>query len=176
MLFYRGELEQHRNPKTVKRIRKESALKAVTVEKLIREWWKTTMQGAKVKKVNADQILRSFELYVFPKIGSLPHDELTLHIWIALIEDVVKQIPSIGNRILIYSKKAHKWAVRRGITNLTPLSDVTSGDLIGKKSDTEIDSDNDTGERTLNEEELVVLFRIIDALNLSRSCVRSDCD
>ncbi|WP_275374319.1 tyrosine-type recombinase/integrase [Xenorhabdus bovienii] len=173
VLFYRGELEQHRNPKTVKRIRKESALKAVTVEKLIREWWKTTMQGA---KVNTDQILRSFELYVFPKIGSLPHDELTLHIWIALIEDVVKQIPSIGNRILIYSKKAHKWAVRRGITNLTPLSDVTSGDLIGKKSDTEIASDNDTGERTLNEEELVVLFRIIDALNLSRSCVRSDCD
>ncbi|CDH34081.1 conserved hypothetical protein [Xenorhabdus bovienii str. Intermedium] len=42
------------------------------------------MQGA---KVNTDQILRSFELYVFPKISSLPHDELTLHIWIALIED-----------------------------------------------------------------------------------------
>ncbi|CDM89700.1 Putative integrase (Gifsy-1 prophage protein) (fragment) [Xenorhabdus bovienii] len=29
---YRGELEQHRNPKIVKRVRKESALNAMTVE------------------------------------------------------------------------------------------------------------------------------------------------
>ncbi|CBJ81890.1 Phage integrase (fragment) [Xenorhabdus bovienii str. Jollieti] len=38
MIFYRGELEQHRNPKIVKRVRKGSALSAVTVEELIREW------------------------------------------------------------------------------------------------------------------------------------------
>ncbi|RAX06684.1 integrase, partial [Photorhabdus sp. HUG-39] len=85
VISYRGELEQHRNPKTVKRVRKESALSAVTVENLIREWWKTTMEGL---KVNADQILRSFEIHVFPKIGKLPHDDVTLHVWLALIEDV----------------------------------------------------------------------------------------
>ncbi|MGJ0578374.1 Arm DNA-binding domain-containing protein [Xenorhabdus bovienii] len=34
---YRWELEQHRNPKIVKRARKELALSAVTVEGLIRE-------------------------------------------------------------------------------------------------------------------------------------------
>ncbi|MDE9480149.1 integrase, partial [Xenorhabdus bovienii] len=114
VISYRGELEQHRNPKIVKRVRKESALSAVTVEKLIRDWWKATMQGSKVK---ADQILRSFEIYVFPKIGNLPHDEVTLHVWLSLIEDVTKQVSSIGDRILTYSKTAHRWAVRRGITN-----------------------------------------------------------
>ncbi|MDC9589961.1 Arm DNA-binding domain-containing protein [Xenorhabdus sp. XENO-10] len=110
VIFYRGELEQHRNPKIVKRVRKESVLSAVTVERLIRDWWKTTMQGSKVR---ADDILRSFEIYVFPKIGQLPHDEVTFHVWLSLIEDVAKEVPSIGNRILTYSKKAHKWAVRR---------------------------------------------------------------
>ncbi|MGV8002509.1 site-specific integrase [Photorhabdus temperata subsp. temperata] len=162
VIFYRGELEQHRNPKTVKRVRKESALSAVTVESLIREWWKTTMQGS---KVNADQILRSFEIHVFPKMGKLPHDEVTLHVWLALIEDVSKRTPVIGARILTYSKRAHKWAVRRGMTSITPLSDVASSDLEGKKpnADIDIDIDVDTGERTLSEEELAVLFRIINA-------------
>ncbi|AYA40644.1 site-specific integrase [Xenorhabdus nematophila] len=160
VIFYRGELEQHRNPKIVKRVRKESALSAVTVEKLIRDWWKTTMQDS---KINADNILRSFEIYVFPKIGKLPHDEATLHVWLSLIEDVVKQVPSVGMRILTYSKTAHKWAVRRGITNLTPLSDVEKSDLSGKSIHNDMDLDSEIGERTLNEEELMVLFQIIDS-------------
>ncbi|MDC9596506.1 tyrosine-type recombinase/integrase [Xenorhabdus anantnagensis] len=158
VIFYRGELEQHRNPKIVKRVRKESALSAVTVEVLIREWWKTTMQGA---KVDADSILRSFELHVFPSLGRLPHDEVTLHVWLSLIEAVAKQAPSIGTRILAYSKKAHRWAVRRGMTKLTPLSDIEKSDIKGKNQN--IDIDTETGERVLDREELEVLFQLIDA-------------
>ncbi|MBD2786363.1 tyrosine-type recombinase/integrase [Xenorhabdus sp. DI] len=160
VIFYRGELEQHRNPKIVKRVRKESALNAVTVERLIKDWWETTMQGAKVK---ADEVLRSFEIHVFPKIGGLPHDEVTLHVWLSLIEDVAKQAPTIGARILTYSKTAHRWAVRRGITNFTPLSDVERSDLSKKNMGDDINLDDDVGGRTLNEEELVVLFHIIDS-------------
>ncbi|MBC8955019.1 site-specific integrase [Xenorhabdus sp. PB62.4] len=160
VIFYRGELEQYRNPKIVKRVRKESALSAVTVEGLIRDWWKTTMQGL---KVNADHVLRSFEIYVFPKIGKLPHDEVTLHVWLSLIEDVAKQVPSIGNRILTYSKKAHRWAVRRGMTNLTPLSDVERSDLSKKDMDDDVNVDPEMGERALSEEELEVLFQFINS-------------
>ncbi|MDE9534785.1 tyrosine-type recombinase/integrase [Xenorhabdus bovienii] len=160
VIFYRGELEQHRNPKIVKQVRKESALSAMTVEGLIRDWWGITMQGS---KVNADQVLRSFEIYVFPKIGRLPHDEVTLHVWLSLIEDISKQVPSIGERILTYSKRAHKWAVRRGITNLTPLSDVGISDLGGKGKGDDIDLDSEIGERALSEEEVTVLFQIINS-------------
>ncbi|NHB93769.1 tyrosine-type recombinase/integrase [Photorhabdus cinerea] len=160
VISYRGELEQHRNPKIVKQVRKESALSAVTVEGLMRGWWKTTMEGSKVK---ADEILRSFEIHVFPRIGKLPHDAVTLHVWLALIEDVAKQLPSIGARILRYSKTAHRWAVRRGMTNITPLSDVVSNDLKGREPNTDIDIDTDMGGRTLSEGELMVLFRIINA-------------
>ncbi|PHM68861.1 tyrosine-type recombinase/integrase [Xenorhabdus kozodoii] len=158
--FYRGELEQHRNPKVIKRVRKESALSAVTVEGLIRDWWGAAMQGS---KVNADQVLRSFEIYIFPKIGKLPHDEASLHVWLSLIEDVSKRVPSIGERILTYVKKAHKWAVRRGMTNLTPLSDVGISDLGGKGGGDDIDLDSEIGERALSEEEVAVLFQIINS-------------
>ncbi|MBI6548234.1 tyrosine-type recombinase/integrase [Xenorhabdus lircayensis] len=152
VISYRGELEQHRNPKIVKRTLRESALKAVTVERLIRDWWGTAMKGVLVK---ADEILRSFELYVFPRIGGLPHDEVTLHIWLTLIEDVAKQYPSIGVRILNNSKNAHRWAVRRGMTKITPLSDVLASDL-GRKKTNKDDS-------TLSEEKLIVLFSIINS-------------
>ncbi|MCC8366516.1 site-specific integrase [Xenorhabdus sp. PB61.4] len=159
-ISYRSELEQYRNPNMVKRVRKEAVLNAVTVERLIRDWWETTMQGIKVK---ADEVLRSFEIHVFPKIGKLPHDEVTLHVWLSLIEGVAKQSPSIGARILAYTKTAHRWAVRRGMTNLTPLSDVERNDLSKKNANDDIDLDDDISGRILNEEELVVLFHIINS-------------
>ncbi|OKP02216.1 tyrosine-type recombinase/integrase [Xenorhabdus eapokensis] len=161
--FYRGELEQHRNPKIVKRVRKEAALNAVTVEELIRDWWQATMQGSKVA---AGQILRGFEIYVFPKIGGMPHDEATLHVWLSLIEEVSKHSPTTGARILSYSKKAHKWAVRRGITNNTPIANVMSSDLGSQGANLGSDEDdNDIGGRTLNEDELAILFHIIESSN-----------
>ncbi|MGJ0627401.1 tyrosine-type recombinase/integrase [Xenorhabdus bovienii] len=133
-------------------------MNAVTVKGLIREWWVTTMQDV---KVNADAILRTFEIHVFPKFGELPHDEVKLPIWLTLIEGVTRQSPAIGKRILTYSKTAHRWAVRRGMTNNTPLSDVISSDLGGQDINTDVDTN--VGDRTLSEEERVILFRLINA-------------
>ncbi|WGM00551.1 tyrosine-type recombinase/integrase [Arsenophonus nasoniae] len=150
-LFYRGELEQHRNPKVVKRTRKQQSIDAQTVESVIRDWWEKSLKNAQIK---AGEILRSFEIYVFPKIGNLPHDETHLHVWLSLIEEVVKAKPAIGARILLYTKTAHRWGIRRGIISLNPLIDVTAQDL-GVKTQ--------QGERVLSEDELRVLFALIDA-------------
>ncbi|MFS1539551.1 MAG: tyrosine-type recombinase/integrase [Candidatus Phlomobacter fragariae] len=149
--FYRGELEQHRNPKVVKRTRKKQSIDAQTVESVIRDWWDKSLKNAQVK---AGEILRSFEIYVFPKIGSLPHDETHLHVWLSLIEDVVKLKPAIGARILRNAKTAHRWGIRKGIICLNPLSDVTPLDL-GVKTQ--------QGERVLSDDELRILFALINA-------------
>nr|ELR5041650.1 site-specific integrase [Providencia stuartii]ELR5083226.1 site-specific integrase [Providencia stuartii] len=150
-LFYRGEIEQHRNPKVVKRVKKQDAIQAQTVELLIRCWW---VKSLKTKQVNADQILRSFELYLFPQIGHLPHDETNIHVWLSVIEDLSKKVPAIAERILRYSKAAHKWGIRRGLIKLDPLSNISSQD-IGVKAK--------QGDRTLSNDELVLLFRLIDS-------------
>lgn len=150
-LFYRGELEQHRNPKVVKRVKKQDAIQAQTVESLIRCWWEKSL---KTKQVNANLILRSFELYLFPQIGNLPHDETNIHVWLSVIEELSKKVPSIADRILRYSKTSHKWGIRRGLIQLEPLSNVNNQD-IGVKSN--------QGDRVLSNEELVLLFQLIDA-------------
>ncbi|WP_273827657.1 tyrosine-type recombinase/integrase [Providencia rettgeri] len=150
-LFYRGELEQHRNPKVVKRVKKQDAIQAQTVESLIRCWWEKSL---KTKQVNADQILRSFELYLFPQIGQLPHDETNIHVWLSVIEDLSKKAPAIAERILRYSKTAHKWGIRRGLIQLDPLTNVNSQD-VGVKAK--------QGDRILSDEELVLLFELIES-------------
>lgn len=151
-LFYRGELEQNRNPKIVKRIKKQDAIQAQTVESLIRLWWEKSLKE-KQKNSNASQILRSFELYLFPQIGNIPHDESNLHMWLTIIEKLTKISPSIAGRILVYSKIAHKWGVRRGVITFNPLLDVSKSD-IGVKSNS-ID-------RVLSNDELKFIFQTID--------------
>lgn len=149
-LFYRGELEQNRNPKVVKKVKKQDAIQAQTVESLIRLWWERSLKN---KQVKAEQILRSFELYLFNKIGELPHDETNIHVWLSIIEDLSKSVPSIAGRILRYSKTAHRWGIRRGIINTEPLLSVSCQDL---------DIVNNQGDRILSDDELAFLFGLID--------------
>jgi integrase len=149
-VFYRGEIEQHRNPKVVKRVKKLEAITSCTVEMVIREWWE---KAVKKSQVRADELLRSFEIYVFPKIGMLPHNDTHLHVWLSLLEDVSKNKPTIAARILRYAKTAHRWGIRRGIITANPLSDLSSVDL-GVK--------NKQGDRVLSDDEISLLFRLID--------------
>jgi integrase len=150
VIFYRGEIEQHRNPKVVKRVKKQQALTSHSVERVVREWWGVSLKGRQVK---ADEILRSFEIYVFPKIGELPHDETDLYVWLPLLEGVIKNKPAIGARILSYAKTAHRWGIRRGYIKNNPLADLSPVDF-GVK--------NIPGDRVLDNDELVILFKIID--------------
>ncbi|NBN60457.1 tyrosine-type recombinase/integrase [Proteus sp. G2639] len=149
-LFYRGELEQNKNPKVVKRVKKQDAIQAQTVESLLRLWWEKSLKN---KQVNAEQILRSFELYVFSKIGALPHDETNIHVWLSLVENLSKTVPTIAERILRYSKAAHRWGIRRGLINTEPLSSVSCQDL---------DVKSIQGNRILSNDELILLFNLID--------------
>ncbi|HAT3808211.1 TPA: site-specific integrase [Morganella morganii] len=150
-VFYRGEIEQHRNPKVVKRVKKLEAITSCTVEAVIREWWERSVKTTQVK---AGELLRSFEIYVFPKIGELPHNEANLHVWLSLLEDITKSKPAIGARILRYAKASHRWGVRRGLITATPLTELSPADL-GVK--------NKQGDRVLSDDELRSLFCLIDA-------------
>ena len=149
-LFYRGEIEQHRNPKVVKRIKKQEAITSCSVESVIREWWE---KAVKKSQVRADELLRSFEIYIFPKIGDLPHNDTHLHVWLSILEDISKNKPTIAARILRYAKTAHRWGIRRCIITANPLSDLSPVDL-GVK--------NKQGDRVLSDDEISLLFRLID--------------
>ena len=65
-------------------------------------------------KVNAKQILRSFEIHVFPKIGQYPHDETDLHMWLSLIEALAERYPAVADKVLQNTKLAHAWGSDAG--------------------------------------------------------------
>lgn len=126
----RGKLEANRNPKLVRKEEKRRALDAVTIESVIRRWH--SAYCVKNKK-GADQILRSFELHLFPKIGNMPHDIAKLHDWLEVLEPLSERLAGIADRLLINSKQAHTWAYKRKLIENRPLSDITGKDMDIKK-------------------------------------------
>ncbi|MEY0254505.1 tyrosine-type recombinase/integrase [Morganella morganii] len=165
VLFYRGELEQLHNPRVVKQTRILKAVTARTVEDVIREWWEKSMDGV---KVNAKLILRSFEIYVFPKIGRYPHNETDLYMWLSLIESLAEKYPSVADKVLQNTKLAHAWGIRRGIISISPLAGISSADLGIVENQ---------GERVLSDDEIRLLFSLIDKprYNLRNRCIIKLC-
>ncbi|MFW6344835.1 MAG: tyrosine-type recombinase/integrase [Halomonas sp.] len=119
----RGQLEQGHDPRVRKRLEQQEIATAHTNESLIREWHKRYSQQ---EKANAGEILRSFELHVFPEIGDLPAAATGLARWMDLLEALAEQRPSIAERILTSTKQCHAWAARRELIQDQPLAAITA--------------------------------------------------
>jgi len=70
--------------------------------------------------------LRSFKLHVFPKIGQLPAEKVTLHEWLALLEKQAEARPGITDRILTNAKQMLKWGVKRRLIPADPLAEISA--------------------------------------------------
>lgn len=156
----RGQLEQGQDPRTMKRVEQASIAAAHTNESLIREWH---ARYCEMNKVGAAEILRSFELHVFPAIGNLPADSTGLIQWMDLLEPLADVKPRIAERVLTNMKQAHKWAVRRGLTENQPLAAISATD------DLRVNRKRTAG-RALSNDEIAVLWK---AMERSRMAARS---
>ena len=104
---FKAEWEQGHDPRTVKLVEKAGISGALTNEQLYMEWHDAyCLQN---KSQHAD-VLRSFQIHVFPSIGALPADKTSVHTWLTLIEPLVDTVPSIAKRILDNTKQLHRWA------------------------------------------------------------------
>lgn len=151
----RGELERNRNPRLLKQLTRAAAFTPVTVEDVIRDWYG---KYCVANKKAHGEIIRSFELYIFPEIGKVPNEDATIHIWLNVLEPLAKRSPAIAERLLINTKQAHRWAVRRKLTTSTPLNDLRLADLNIAKA---------ARERVLTEAEIVTIFRAMEASRLA---------
>lgn len=147
----RARHEQGHDPQVVRLLEKQAIVKADSIEQLFRQWYEAYCQ--KNKKGHHD-ILRSFELHVFPVIGRLPAEQVTLHEWLNLLEKHATVRPGIAERILINAKQMLKWAVRRKLIATSALAGINAKeDLQIKKL---------PGSRTLSSEEIARLWRAIE--------------
>lgn len=147
----RAQLEQGHDPRVVKQLEKQVILQADSVESLFRQWYEAYCKG---NKKGHQEILRSFEIHVFPKIGKLPAGKVTLHEWLALLELLAKARPGIAERILVNAKQMLKWGVKRQLIPSHPLSDINA------KEDLQIKKV--AGSRSLSDEEIRLVWKAIE--------------
>ena len=147
----KARLEQGHDPKIVRLLEKQAILEADSIDSLFRQWYQAYC--TKNKEGHHD-ILRSFELHVFPRIGRLPAAQVTLHEWLGLLEEHAEARPGIAERILVNAKQMYKWAVKRRLVPANPLADISArNDLQVKKI---------PGSRSLSAEEIQRVWRAIE--------------
>ena len=147
----KARLEQGHDPRIVRALEKQAILKADSVESLFRQWYESY---CKRNKKGHHDVLRSFELHVFPRIGKLPADQVTLHEWLAVLEEHAEVRPGIADRILTNAKQMLKWGVRRRLIPSNPLVEVNARqDLQIRKV---------AGARSLSDDEVARVWRAMD--------------
>lgn len=146
----RAQLEQGHDPRVVKQLEKQAILQADSVESLFRQWYEAYCKG---NKKGHHEILRSFEIHVFPRVGKLPAGQVTLHEWLALLEGQAKARPGIAERILVNAKQMLKWGVKRRLIPSHPLAEINA------KEDLQIKKI--AGSRSLSDEEIRLVWKAI---------------
>ena len=154
---FRAKLEEGHDPRVVKKVERLEIKQAVTLEPVFEQWY----QSYCVKnKKNHAQIKRSFEIYVFPKLGNVPLDQIPLSAWLAILEKLVADSkPSIADRILTNTKQVMKWAIRRQLAQINVLSDINA------KQDLQVEKG--VSERTLTSEEIRYLWQALDGSRMA---------
>jgi len=103
----RGELKKGHDPKAVRLLERQPAFRADTIEDLFRRWHERFCQS---KEPHAEEILRSFELYVFPTIGTFPPAHVTLENWTALLMEAATVKSSMATMLFNKAKRMLAWA------------------------------------------------------------------
>jgi hypothetical protein len=121
-LRLRGLLEKGHDPAIVLRTEEQVIVTAETFEGLFRKWHESV---CKKKKKGHREILRSYEIYTFPTLGNIPVRNISLQMWLGLLEALAEDIPGIADRILTNSKQFLKWCRKRQYIEVNPLADIT---------------------------------------------------
>ncbi|MGS2723802.1 tyrosine-type recombinase/integrase [Porticoccus sp. GXU_MW_L64] len=152
----RKKLERGFDPKVVRQLEKQAIIAAKSLEGLFDVWYETYCIN---NKKGHHEIKRSFEIHVFPRIGKLPAGKITLHEWLDILESLAKKSPAIAERILVNAKQMLKFAVKRKLIKVNPLSEIYA------KEDLQIQKRS--CDRVLNNEEIRMVWIAIDGSRIT---------
>lgn len=142
-------LARGENPRIRQGLDKAHITSRRTFEELFREWHAMVC----IQKSSAYQVLRTFELHVFPKLGKYPADQLTMHNWLTVLDRLAEGYTEITKRVISNGKQCYSWAVKRQLLEMNPLAELTGRDFgIQKKM----------GERTLTRKEIAIVWRAME--------------
>lgn len=146
-LKYRAEIQLGNDPRVTRRLEQLAIAEANTLVALFSEWYE---KYCSVRKKEHAKIKRQFEIHIFPKLGKLPVDTITLHEWLEVLEALAVVYPDTTMSILTNAKQMLKWAVKRRLLASNVLQDITANaDLNLRKKQ---------GERSLSDEEIKLVY------------------
>ena len=147
----RKKLEQGYDPKVVRLLERQAIIAAESLIGLFDLWYEAYCVH---NKKGHDEIKRSFEIHVFPKLGKLPAEKITLHAWLDILEGLSKAKPAIAERLLVNTKQLYKFGVKRRLVPANPLADIyAKEDLQIQKRSTD---------RCLNDDEIKMLWLAVN--------------
>lgn len=147
----RSLLDKGMNPKVEIRVQQQKYIDASTLKEVFDDWYESYCVK---KKTSAKDIRNSFEHHVFPEIGDLPIDRITLQQWLAILEELAEEVPSIADRILTNAKQVLKWAKKRELLEVNVLSDIYAKEDLGIQKN--------RGKRFLSDEEIAMVWKAIE--------------
>ena len=115
------QLEQGHNPKTVRLLEKQAIAAAESLSGLFYLWYEAYCVH---NKKGHHEVKRSFEIHVFPKLGKLPAEKISLHAWLEILEELAPSKPAITERLLVNAKQLYRFGVKRRLLASNPLSDI----------------------------------------------------
>ncbi|ENF2039133.1 tyrosine-type recombinase/integrase [Acinetobacter baumannii] len=151
----RSLLDKGMNPKVEVRVQQQKYIDASTFEEVFNDWYESYCLK---KKTSAQQIKNTFEQHVIPEVGDLPVDRITLQQWLALLEELADEVPSIADRVLTNAKQALKWAKKRQLLEVNVLSDIYAKEDLG--------IERNRGTRFLSDEEIKMVLMAIEESNI----------
>lgn len=142
LLKIKAALEQGYDPRVQKKIEKQKIVEAITFESLYEQWH---LKYCLREKAQAKDILRTFELYVFPSVGGLPADAISLHSWLELFEAHALKSESIAERMLVNTKQCLEWGIKRKLIENNPIRHISGKNDLGikKRKSTRILTDDE---------------------------------
>ena len=150
------KLEQGFDPKVTRQVEKQAIIAAKSLEDLFNIWYETYCIH---NKKGHYEIKRSFQIHVFPRIGKLPAEKITLNEWLDILESLAKKTPAIAERILVNAKQMLKFSVKRKLIKVNPLSEIYA------KEDLQIQKRS--CDRVLNNEEIRMVWIAIDGSRIT---------
>ncbi len=147
----RKKLELGYDPKVARQLERQAIIAAKSLKGLFELWYDAYC--VKNKKMHHD-IKRSFEIHVFPRIGELPAEKITLHEWLDILETLAEKRPAIAERILVNAKQMGKYALKRKLIPSNVLADIYA------KEDLQIQKRS--VDRSLSDEEIKMLWLAVD--------------
>lgn len=150
----RSLLDKGLNPKLEQRIQQQKYIEATTFKDVFDNWYDIYCVK---KKTTAGAIKNTFEQHVFPDVGDLPINRITLQQWLSILESLAEDIPSIAERVLTNAKQVLKWAKKRELLDVNVLSDIYAKEDLG--------IEKNRGNRVLSDEEIAMVLMAINESN-----------